>query len=222
MPVLLRGKREYYEKYNSENLPAAHRLLFHAMDKQEENSSGDLQCPDEIIPGHMDSDHRQCCKIHGAVRRHLLNSLLSVFICVSGIARMKYPRPAGTGRWWRTVSKLWLYYVDALVLIPTATASSPLMAAAWLNIPTVVVMGWAARLPLPGRHRRVSTGVAGWKAGRPQQRYRTLCLPGCGSCAGLSLPPIIMEFHGSAGYGLLESDHPFRDGSPLAGRSRNR
>lgn len=182
---------------------AAHRSLFYAMGYTEEELKKPLVgvccAANEIIPGHMHLD-----TIAKAVKYGVLEAggtpmeFPSIGIC-DGIAMghngMKYPLASRELIADSIEAVANGHSFDALVLIPNCDKIVPgmLMAAARLNIPTVVVSGGAM---LPGRFNgqdiSVSTvfeAAGRYESGQIDKRELTAmehsACPGCGSCSGL-------------------------------------
>lgn len=182
---------------------AAHRSLFYAMGYTEEELKkpliGICNAQNEIIPGHMDLD-----RIAKAVKYGVLENggtpieFPAIGIC-DGIAMghdgMKYPLASRELVADSIEAVANGHAFDALVLIPNCDKIVPgmLMAAARLNIPTVVVSGGPM---LPGRYqgRDISVSTVFEAAGRfeagaiSKQELSAIehcACPGCGSCAGL-------------------------------------
>ena len=182
---------------------AAHRSLFYAMGYTEEELKkpliGVCCAANEIIPGHMHLD-----TIAQAVKYGILEAggtpieFPAIGIC-DGIAMghngMKYPLASRELVADSVEAVANGHAFDALVLIPNCDKIVPgmLMAAARLNIPTVVVSG-GPMLPghLNGKDISVSTvfEAAGrfesGQIGKAELSEIEHCAcPGCGSCSGL-------------------------------------
>lgn len=182
---------------------AAHRSLLYAMGYTEEELKkpliGVCNAQNEIIPGHMHLD-----TIAQAVKYGILEAggtpieFPAIGIC-DGIAMghngMKYPLASRELVADSIEAVANGHAFDALVLIPNCDKIVPgmLMAAARLNIPTVVVSGGPM---LPGRMngKDISVSTVFEAAGRfesGQISEAELCdiehcaCPGCGSCSGL-------------------------------------
>ncbi|MDO4179094.1 MAG: dihydroxy-acid dehydratase [Phascolarctobacterium sp.] len=182
---------------------AAHRSCFYALGYTEEELKkpliGICCAANEVIPGHMHLN-----QIADAVKYGILENggtpmvFPAIGIC-DGIAMghdgMKFPLPS------REIVADSIEAVtigqgfDALVLIPNCDKIVPgmLMAAGRLNIPTVVMSGGPM---LPGRYkgRDISISTAFEAAGKFEagiidkkelDEIEHVCMPGCGSCAGL-------------------------------------
>ena len=182
---------------------AAHRSLFYAMGYTEDELKkpliGICNAQNEIIPGHMDLD-----RIAKAVKYGVLENggtpieFPAIGIC-DGIAMghdgMKYPLASRELVADSIEAVANGHAFDALVLIPNCDKIVPgmLMAAARLNIPTVVVSGGPM---LPGRYqgKDISVSTVFEAAGRfeagkiSKQELSAIehcACPGCGSCSGM-------------------------------------
>ncbi len=182
---------------------AAHRSLFYAMGYTEEELKKPLVgvccAANEIIPGHMHLD-----TIAKAVKYGILEAggtpieFPAIGIC-DGIAMghngMKYPLASRELVADSIEAVANGHAFDALVLIPNCDKIVPgmLMAAARLNIPTVVVSGGPM---LPGRMngKDISVSTCFEAAGRYEagqinakelSEIEHAACPGCGSCSGL-------------------------------------
>ena len=182
---------------------AAHRSLFYAMGYTEDEMKrpliGICNAQNEIIPGHMHLDD-----IAKAVKYGVLENggtpleFPAIGIC-DGIAMghdgMKYPLASRELIADSIEAVANGHAFDALVLISNCDKIVPgmLMAAARLNIPTIVVSGGAM---LPGRRNGVDISVstvfeaAGrFEAGKINKtelsEIEHSACPGCGSCSGL-------------------------------------
>lgn len=182
---------------------AAHRSLFYAMGYTEEELKKPLVgvccAANEIIPGHMHLD-----TIAQAVKYGILEAggtpieFPAIGIC-DGIAMghngMKYPLASRELVADSIEAVANGHAFDALVLIPNCDKIVPgmLMAAARLNIPTVVVSGGPM---LPGRlnGKDISVSTCFEAAGRFESgqiskaelsEIEHSACPGCGSCSGL-------------------------------------
>ena len=182
---------------------AAHRSLFYAMGYTEEELKkpliGVCCAANEIIPGHMHLD-----TIAQAVKYGILEAggtpieFPAIGIC-DGLAMghngMKYPLASRELVADSVEAVANGHAFDALVLIPNCDKIVPgmLMAAARLNIPTVVVSGGPM---LPGRlnGKDISVSTVFEAAGRFESgqigkaelsEIEHCACPGCGSCSGL-------------------------------------
>ncbi len=182
---------------------AAHRSLFYAMGYTEEELKkpliGVCNAQNEIIPGHMHLD-----TIAKAVKYGILEAggvpveFPAIGIC-DGIAMghngMKYPLASRELIADSIEAMANGHAFDGLVLIPNCDKIVPgmLMAAARLNIPTVVVSGGPM---LPGRlnGKDISVSTVFEAAGRFESgqidkkelsEIEHHACPGCGSCSGL-------------------------------------
>ena len=182
---------------------AAHRSLFYAMGYTEEELKrpiiGICNAQNEIIPGHMHLDTIAKAVKYGVLEAGGLPIEFPAIGICDGIAMghngMKYPLASRELVADSVEAVANGHAFDGLVLIPNCDKIVPgmLMAAARLNIPTVVVSG-GPMLPgrLHGKDLRVSTVFEA--AGRFESGQITkeeLCeiehcaCPGCGSCSGL-------------------------------------
>jgi len=182
---------------------AAHRSLFYAMGYTPEDLSkpliGVVNAFNEIIPGHAHlRDIADAVKLGVAAAGGTPIEFPAIGIC-DGIAMghdgMKYPLPSRELVADSIEAVAQGHAFDGLVLIPNCDKIVPgmLMAAARINIPTVVVSGGPM---LAGRYKgrdiSVSTmfEAAGlYEAGKIDANEldtmeKSAC-PGCGSCAGL-------------------------------------
>lgn len=182
---------------------AAHRSLFYAMGYTEDELKkpliGICNAQNEIIPGHMHLD-----EIAKAVKYGVLENggtpieFPAIGIC-DGIAMghdgMKYPLASRELVADSIEAVANGHAFDALVLIPNCDKIVPgmLMAAARLNIPTIVVSGGPM---LPGRYQghdiSVSTvfeAAGKFEAGKINKAQLSeiehCACPGCGSCSGM-------------------------------------
>lgn len=182
---------------------AAHRSLFYAMgytpQELEKPMIGIVNAFNEIIPGHMHlRDVADAVKLGVAAGGGMPVEFPAIGIC-DGIAMghdgMKYPLPSRELIADSIEAMANGHRFDGLVLIPNCDKIVPgmLMAAARLNIPSIVMSGGpmlAGRYQ--GRDISVSTmfEAAGlFEAGKItaaelDQMEKSAC-PGCGSCAGM-------------------------------------
>ncbi|MDO4921551.1 MAG: dihydroxy-acid dehydratase [Phascolarctobacterium sp.] len=182
---------------------AAHRSLFYAMGYTEE----ELQKPligiccaaNEIIPGHMHLDTIAQAAKYGVLEAGGTPIEFPAIGICDGIAMghdgMKYPLASRELVADSIEAVANGHAFDGLVLIPNCDKIVPgmLMAAARLNIPTVVVSGGPM---LPGRlhGKDISVSTVFEAAGRFESGQIDACelseiehcaCPGCGSCSGL-------------------------------------
>ena len=182
---------------------AAHRSLFYAMGYTEDELKrpliGICNAQNEIIPGHMHLD-----EIAKAVKYGVLENggtpieFPAIGIC-DGIAMghdgMKYPLASRELVADSIEAVANGHAFDALVLIPNCDKIVPgmLMAAARLNIPTIVVSGGPM---LPGRYqgKDISVSTVFEAAGKFEagtinkaelSAIEHCACPGCGSCSGM-------------------------------------
>lgn len=182
---------------------AAHRALFYAMGYSPE----DLQKPligivnsfNEIIPGHIHlRDITESVKLGVASGGGTPVEFPSIGIC-DGIAMghdgMRYPLASRELIADSIEAMAMAHGFDGLVMIPNCDKIIPgmLMAAARINIPTVVVSGGPM---MAGRYQGHDISVsnmfeaagvyeAGKITGEELQAMEMAACPGCGSCAGL-------------------------------------
>lgn len=182
---------------------AAHRSLFYAMGYTEEELKrpiiGICNAQNEIIPGHMHLDTIAKAVKYGVLEAGGLPIEFPAIGICDGIAMghngMKYPLASRELVADSVEAVANGHAFDGLVLIPNCDKIVPgmLMAAARLNIPTVVVSGGPM---LPGRlhGKDISVSTVFEAAGRFESGQITkeeLCeiehcaCPGCGSCSGL-------------------------------------
>lgn len=182
---------------------AAHRSLFYAMGYTPEDLNkpliGVVNAFNEIIPGHIHlRDVAQAVKMGVAAAGGTPVEFPAIGIC-DGIAMghegMRYPLASRELIADSIEAMAMAHGFDGLVLIPNCDKIIPgmLMAAARLNIPSVVVSGGPM---LAGRHNGQDISVsnifeaAGMfesgkiSAGQLDHMEKSAC-PGCGSCAGL-------------------------------------
>jgi dihydroxy-acid dehydratase len=182
---------------------AAHRSLFYAMGYTPEDLKkpliGVVNSFNEIIPGHIHlRDVAQAVKLGVSAAGGTPVEFPSIGIC-DGIAMghdgMRYPLASRELIADSIEAMAMAHGFDGLVLIPNCDKIIPgmLMAAARLNIPSVLVSGGPM---LAGRHNGQDISVSNLfeAAGRFESGKLTVdeldCLeksacPGCGSCAGL-------------------------------------
>ncbi|MDR1496682.1 MAG: dihydroxy-acid dehydratase [Clostridiales Family XIII bacterium] len=179
------------------------RMLFYAMgytkDEIERPIIGIVNSQNEIVPGHM-----HLGQIAAAVKTGVLSAggtpveFPSIGIC-DGIAMghegMKYPLASRELICDSVEAMAKAHQFDGLALIPNCDKSVPgmLMAAARLNIPSVVVSGGAMRAGRVGDRtldlNDVMEGIGAFKGGIiTEEQLAELeinACPGCGSCSGL-------------------------------------
>ncbi|MDR1292044.1 MAG: dihydroxy-acid dehydratase, partial [Clostridiales Family XIII bacterium] len=179
------------------------RMLFYAMGYTREEIDrpliGVVNSQNEIVPGHMHLD-----RIAAAVKAGVLAAggtpveFPTIGIC-DGIAMghegMKYPLASRELICDSIEAMAMAHQFDGLVLIPNCDKSVPgmLMAAARLNIPSVVISGGAMRAGrMDGRAldlNDVMEGIGSYKGGMiTEEQLAALeikACPGCGSCSGL-------------------------------------
>lgn len=182
---------------------AAHRSLFYAMGYTEEELKkpiiGICNAQNEIIPGHMHLDTIAKAVKYGVLEAGGLPIEFPAIGICDGIAMghngMKYPLASRELVADSVEAVTNGHAFDGLVLIPNCDKIVPgmLMAAARLNIPTVVVSGGPM---LPGRlhGKDISVSTVFEAAGRFESgqigkeelsEIEHCACPGCGSCSGL-------------------------------------
>ena len=182
---------------------AAHRSLFYAMGYTEEELKkpliGICCAANEIIPGHMHLDTIAKAAKYGVLEAGGTPIEFPAIGICDGIAMghdgMKYPLASRELVADSIEAVANGHAFDGLILIPNCDKIVPgmLMAAARLNIPTVVVSGGPM---LPGRYqgRDISVSTVFEAAGRFEsgqidkaelREIEHCACPGCGSCSGL-------------------------------------
>ncbi|MDR2503246.1 MAG: dihydroxy-acid dehydratase [Deltaproteobacteria bacterium] len=182
---------------------AAHRALFHAMGYTEEDLAkpliGVVNSFNEIVPGHFHlSEIAEAAKTGISAAGGTPVEFPAIGIC-DGIAMghegMRYPLPSRELIADSIEAMTVAHGFDALLLIPNCDKVVPamLMAAARLNIPSILVSGGPM---LAGRYQGRSVDLTSifeapglHAAGKMTDQEladmeRSVC-PGCGSCAGL-------------------------------------
>jgi dihydroxy-acid dehydratase len=179
------------------------RMLFYAMGYTKDEIArpiiGVVNSQNEIVPGHMNLD-----RIAAAVKAGVLSAggtpveFPAIGIC-DGIAMghegMKYPLASRELICDSVEAMAKAHQFDGLVLIPNCDKSVPgmLMAAARLNIPSVVISGGPMRAGRLGKRaldlNDVMEGIGSLKAGSIDEEQlaelEISACPGCGSCSGL-------------------------------------
>ena len=182
---------------------APHRSLFNALGFTEEEMKkpmvGIVSSYNEIVPGHMNLD-----KIVNAVKQGVAEAggvpvvFPAIAVC-DGIAMghegMKYSLVTRELIADSTEAMATAHPFDGLVMIPNCDKNVPglLMAAARLNIPTIVVSGGAMLAGKLGKERlsysNVSEAVSQFKVGKISEEklceYENKACPTCGSCSGM-------------------------------------
>ena len=182
---------------------AAHRSLFYAMGYTEEELKkpliGICCAANEIIPGHMHLDTIAKAAKYGVLEAGGTPIEFPAIGICDGIAMghdgMKYPLASRELVADSIEAVANGHAFDGLILIPNCDKIVPgmLMAAARLNIPTVVVSGGPM---LPGRYqgKDISVSTVFEAAGRFEsgqidkaelREIEHCACPGCGSCSGL-------------------------------------
>ena len=182
---------------------AAHRSCFYALgyteDEMKKPLIGICCAANEVIPGHMHLNQIAEAVKYGVLENGGTPMMFPAIGICDGIAMghdgMKFPLPSRE----LVADSIEAVTIgqgfDALVLIPNCDKIVPgmLMAAGRLNIPTVVMSGGPM---LPGRYkgRDISISTAFEAAGKFEagiidkkelDEIEHVCMPGCGSCAGL-------------------------------------
>ena len=182
---------------------APHRSLFYALGLTAEEMKrplvGVVSSFNEIIPGHIHLD-----KIAEAVKAGVRMAggtpvlVPAIGVC-DGIAMnhpgMRYSLPSRELIADSVETLALAHCFDAMVLIPNCDKIVPgmLMAAARVNIPSIVVSGGPMLAgDLSGRHLSLSNvfeAVGACKAGKISEKeltdYEECACPGCGSCSGM-------------------------------------
>lgn len=182
---------------------APHRSLLYALGLTDEEIKkpliGIVSSQNDIVPGHMNLD-----KIVDAVKQGvaLAGGVPIVFPAIAvcdGIAMghegMKYSLVSRELIADSTEAMAIAHAFDALVMVPNCDKNVPglLMAAARLNIPTIVVSGGAMSAGIIGKKKlslvSAFEGVGAYKAGKIDAKQLTeieqKCCPSCGSCSGM-------------------------------------
>ena len=182
---------------------APHRALYHALGMTEEEISrpmvGIVSSYNEIVPGHMELD-----RITEAVRMGVAmaggNPVVFPAIAVcDGIAMghrgMKYSLVTRDLIADSTEAMALAHGFDALVMIPNCDKNVPglLMAAARINVPTVIVSGGPMLAGHVDGHKTsfssISEAVGEFNAGKISEEklreYECKTCPTCGSCSGM-------------------------------------
>lgn len=182
---------------------APHRSLLYALGLTDEEIKkpliGIVSSQNDIVPGHMNLD-----KIVDAVKQGvaLAGGVPIVFPAIAvcdGIAMghegMKYSLVSRELIADSTEAMAIAHAFDALVMVPNCDKNVPglLMAAARLNIPTILVSGGAMSAGIIGKKKlslvSAFEGVGAYKAGKIDAKKLTeieqKCCPSCGSCSGM-------------------------------------
>jgi len=182
---------------------APHRSLYHALGYTEEEMArpliGIVSSYNEIVPGHINLDKiTQAVKMGVAMAGGTPIMFPAITVC-DGIAMghvgMKYSLVTRDLIADSTEAMVMAHGFDGLVMIPNCDKNVPglLMAAARLNIPTVVVSGGpmlAGRVG--GKKTSLSSmfeAVGAYNAGKIDEcklcEYEEKTCPTCGSCSGM-------------------------------------
>ena len=188
-------------KHGSEN--AAHRSLYHALgltpEEVERPMVGIVNSYNEIVPGHMNLD-----KITEAVRVGVAMAggtpvvFPAIAVC-DGIAMghvgMKYSLVTRDLIADSTEAMALAHGFEALVMVANCDKNVPglLMAAARINVPTVVVSGGpmlagtvgGAKTSLSSMFEAVGQYTAGNLSDEKLKEYECKTCPTCGSCSGM-------------------------------------
>lgn len=160
---------------------------------------GVISAHTEVIPGHIHLDKlADAAKAGVRIAGGTPIMMPAIGVCdgiAMGHAGMKYSLPSRELICDSVETLAVAHGIDALVLIPNCDKIVPamMMAAARLNIPTIVISGGPM---LAGSHRKDSVSlsqtfeaVGAYKAGiidaSELSEYERDCCPGCGSCAGM-------------------------------------
>ena len=182
---------------------APHRSLFNALGMTKEEMErplvGIVSSYNEIVPGHMNLD-----KIVNAVKQGVAMAggtpvtFPAIAVC-DGIAMghigMKYSLVTRDLIADSTEAMALAHQFDALVMVPNCDKNVPglLMAAARINVPTVVVRGgpWVAghvkghKTSLSSMFEAVGSYSAGTMTEEDVKEYENKACPTCGSCSGM-------------------------------------
>jgi dihydroxy-acid dehydratase len=188
-------------KFGANN--AAHRSLFHALGWTEEEMHkpivGIVSSQNEIVPGHMNID-----KVVDAVRLGVAEAggmpvvFPAIAVC-DGIAMghegMKYSLVTRDLIADSTECMALAHGFDALVMVPNCDKNVPglLMAAARINVPTVVVSGGpmlaghvdGCKTSLSSMFEAQGAYTAGKMSAEALEDYARRVCPTCGSCSGM-------------------------------------
>lgn len=182
---------------------APHRSLFNALGMTKEEMSrplvGIVNSYNEIVPGHMNLDKiTEAVKLGVAMAGGTPREFPAIAVC-DGIAMghtgMKYSLVTRDLIADSTESMALAHQFDALVMIPNCDKNVPglLMAAARINIPTVVVSGGPMLAGyVNGEKRSLSSmfeAVGAYSAGKMSEaevtEFENHVCPTCGSCSGM-------------------------------------
>ena len=182
---------------------APHRSLFNALgftkEEMERPLVGIVSSYNEIVPGHMNLDKIvEAVKMGVAMAGGVPRVFPAIAVC-DGIAMghvgMKYSLVTRDLIADSTEAMAMAHQFDALVMVPNCDKNVPglLMAAARLNIPTVLVSGGPMLAGhVEGRKRSLSSmfeAVGEYTAGKINaeelEEYECKVCPSCGSCSGM-------------------------------------
>ncbi len=182
---------------------APHRSLYHALgltpEEQQRPLIGIVSSYNEIVPGHMNLDKIvEAVKLGVAMAGGTPIVFPAIAVC-DGIAMghegMKYSLVTRDLIADSTEAMVRAHGFDGLVMVPNCDKNVPglLMAAAWVNIPTIFVSGGpmlAGRVD--GRKTSLSSmfeAVGAYNAGKIGEDQLRICeentCPTCGSCSGM-------------------------------------
>ena len=182
---------------------APHRSLFNALGMTKEEMSrplvGIVNSYNEIVPGHMHLDKiTQAVKMGVAMAGGTPVEFPAIAVCdgiAMGHAGMKYSLVTRDLVADSTESMALAHQFDALVMIPNCDKNVPglLMAAARINVPTVVVSGGPMLAGyVNGEKRSLSSmfeAVGAYSAGKMSEaevtEFENHVCPTCGSCSGM-------------------------------------
>ena len=182
---------------------APHRSLFNALGMTKEEMDrplvGIVNSYNEIVPGHMHLDKiTEAVKLGVAMAGGTPKEFPAIAVC-DGIAMghtgMKYSLVTRDLIADSTEAMALAHQFDALVMIPNCDKNVPglLMAAARINIPTVVVSGGPMLAGLVNGERRslssMFEAVGAYSAGKMSEaevtEFEKHVCPTCGSCSGM-------------------------------------
>jgi dihydroxy-acid dehydratase len=182
---------------------APHRSLFNALGLTQEEMNkpliGIVSSYNEIVPGHMNLDKIvEAVKLGVAMAGGVPREFPAIAVC-DGIAMghtgMKYSLVTRDLIADSTEAMAMAHQFDALVMVPNCDKNVPglLMAAARINIPTIVVSGGPMLAgKVKGEKRSLSSmfeAVGAYSAGKMSEEevceFENHVCPTCGSCSGM-------------------------------------
>ena len=182
---------------------APHRSLLYALGLTDEEIQkpliGIVSSQNDIVPGHMNLDKIVDAVKHGVALAGGVPIVFPAIAVCDGIAMghegMKYSLVSRELIADSTEAMAIAHAFDALVMVPNCDKNVPglLMAAARLNIPTILVSGGAMSAGIIGKKKlslvSAFEGVGAYKAGKIDAKKLTeieqKCCPSCGSCSGM-------------------------------------